>query len=57
MPKRHRLVADLARDRRVRHSDVNAEVNRAVGIESVQKATIEQLERSIEWLDRTLYGR
>ncbi|HEX3804265.1 MAG TPA: DEAD/DEAH box helicase family protein [Solirubrobacteraceae bacterium] len=55
--KRHRLVADLARDRRVRHSEVNAEVNRVIGIESVDKATIEQLERSIEWLDRTLYRR
>ncbi len=50
-------MAELARDRRVRHSEVNAEVNRALGIESVQKATVEQLERSIAWLDRTLYGR
>ncbi len=54
--KRHKLVAELARDRRVRHSDVNGEVNRAIGIETVAKATIEQLERSIEWLDRALYG-
>jgi superfamily II DNA or RNA helicase len=55
--KRHRLVADLARDRSVRHSEVNAEVNRAIGIDSVDKATVEQLERSIAWLDRTLYRR
>ncbi|HWD69849.1 MAG TPA: DEAD/DEAH box helicase family protein [Solirubrobacteraceae bacterium] len=55
--KRHKLVAELARDRRTRHSDVNAEVNRAIGIAAVPKATIEQLERSIEWLDRVLYGR
>jgi superfamily II DNA or RNA helicase len=55
--KRHKLVAELARDRCVRHSEVNAEVNRAIGIESVGKATIEQLERSIDWLDRKLYGR
>jgi len=55
--QRHRLVSDLARDRRARHSEVNAEVNRAVGIEAVDKATILQLERSIEWLDRALYGR
>jgi hypothetical protein len=55
--KRHKLVGELARDRRTRHGDVNAEVNRAIGIESVDKATIEQLERSIEWLDRVLYGR
>jgi hypothetical protein len=55
--KRHKLVAELARDRRTRHSDVNAEVNRAIGIESVGGATIEELERSIDWLDRVLYGR
>jgi hypothetical protein len=55
--QRHRLVSDLARDRRARHSDVNAEVNRALGIEAVDKATIPQLERSIEWLDRALYRR
>ena len=55
--KRHKLVGELARDRRTRHSDVNAEVNRAIGVDSVEKATIEQLERSIEWLDRVLYGR
>ena len=55
--KRHRLVADLARDRRSSHREVNAEVNRALGIESVQKATVEQLERSIDWLDGRLYGR
>ena len=54
--KRHRLVAELARDRRSRHGEVNAEVNRALGIESVDKATIEQLERSIEWLDRSVAG-
>jgi hypothetical protein len=55
--KRHKLVAELARDRRTRHSDVNAEVNRAIGIDAVGKATIEQLERSIAWLDRALYGK
>jgi superfamily II DNA or RNA helicase len=55
--KRHKLVSELARDRRIRHSDVNAEVNRAIGIDSVGKATVEQLERSIAWLDRALYGK
>ncbi len=55
--RRHKLVGELARDRRTRHSDVNAEVNRAIGIDSVDRATIEQLERSIEWLDNALYGR
>ena len=55
--KRHRLVADLARDRRSSHREVNAEVNRALGIESVQRATVEELARSIDWLDNRLYGR
>jgi superfamily II DNA or RNA helicase len=54
--KRHRLVADLARDLRSSHKEVNAQVNRTLGIDSVDKATIEQLERSIDWLDRRLYG-
>ncbi len=55
--KRHKLVGELARDRRLRHSDVNAEVNRATGIDSVGGATVEELEASIAWLDRALYGR
>jgi superfamily II DNA or RNA helicase len=55
--RRHKLVRELARDRRTRHSEVNAEVNRAIGIEAVERATIEQLERSIDWLDRVLYQR
>ena len=54
--KRHRLVADLSRDLRSSHREVNAQVNRTLGIDSVDKATIEELERSIEWLDKRLYG-
>ncbi len=54
--KRHRLVADLARDLRSSHREVNAQVNRSLGIASVDGATIEQLERSIDWLDKRLYG-
>jgi superfamily II DNA or RNA helicase len=54
--KRHRLVADLARDLRSSHKEVNAQVNRTLGIDSVDKATIEQLRRSIDWLDQRLYG-
>jgi superfamily II DNA or RNA helicase len=54
--KRHRLVADLARDLRSSHKEVNAQVNRTLGIDSVDKATIEQLQSSIEWLDQRLYG-
>jgi superfamily II DNA or RNA helicase len=54
--KRHRLVADLARDLRSSHKEVNAQVNRTLGIDAVDKATIEQLERSIAWLDNRLYG-
>jgi superfamily II DNA or RNA helicase len=54
--KRQRLVAELARDLRSSHREVNAEVNRTLGIDSVLSATIEQLERSIDWLDKRLYG-
>ncbi len=52
--QRHRLVSDLARKQRTGQRDVNAWVNRELGINAVDKATIEQLERSIAWLERKL---
>ena len=55
--KRHRLVAELARDWRTGQREVNARLNRELGIDSVAKATLEQLEHSVAWLDRKLYGR
>jgi superfamily II DNA or RNA helicase len=55
--ERHRLVSDLTRRDRTSHREVNAWLNREVGITKVQDATIEQLERSIELLERRLSPR
>jgi superfamily II DNA or RNA helicase len=52
--RRHRLVSDLARVEKLGQRDVNAWINRELGIPSVEKATLPQLERSIEWLERKL---
>jgi hypothetical protein len=52
--QRHRLVSDLARVEKLGQRDVNAWINRELGIPSVEKATLPQLERSIEWLERKL---
>lgn len=52
--QRHRLVSDLARVEKMGQRDVNAWINRDLGIPSVEKATLQQLERSIEWLERKL---
>jgi hypothetical protein len=51
---RRRLVADLGRRRGRPHAEINAWVNREVGVEKVQDATIEQLERSIDLLFEAL---
>jgi len=48
--ERARLVADLARSTRWSHREVNALVNRQVGIRSVGDATAEELERSVAYL-------
>jgi superfamily II DNA or RNA helicase len=52
--QRHRLVSDLARKHKTGQREINAWINRELGIKSVDKATIEQLERSIAWLERKL---
>jgi superfamily II DNA or RNA helicase len=51
--QRHQLVSELRRRDGLSHREINAWVNRKVGIESVDKATIAELERSVE----LLYGR
>ena len=48
--ERARLVADLARSTRWSHREVNALVNRQVGIRCVGDATAEELERSVAYL-------
>jgi len=55
--KRHRLVADLGRRERRPHREINAWLNQAIGVQRVEDATIEQLERSIELLLDALSGR
>jgi superfamily II DNA or RNA helicase len=52
--QRSRLVAELHRRDGRTHQEINAWVNRAVGLERVEQASIQQLERSIETLTREL---
>ncbi len=52
--ERSRLVGELARRNRSSHREINAWLNRAVGIERVNDATIEQLERSVAALVKEL---
>ena len=54
--KRHRLVGDLGRRDRRTHAEINAWLNRAVGIGRVEDATIEQLDKSISLLLDELSG-
>ncbi len=46
--ERHRLISELARKRRWEHRQANAWINSKVGIERVDDATIEQLQRSCD---------
>jgi superfamily II DNA or RNA helicase len=52
--ERRRLVTDLAKRSGSNHREVNAWVNREVGVGRVESASIEQLERSVETLVRAL---
>ncbi len=52
--ERSRLVAELHRRDGRSHREINAWVNRAVGVERVESANIKQLERSIEALTSEL---
>jgi len=55
--ERSRLVSELQRRDGGGHREINAWVNRAVGVDRVDKASIQQLERSIEALVRELTRR
>ena len=48
--ERHRLVAEVRRRDGSSHREINAWLNRRVGITRVEDATIEELERSVELL-------
>jgi superfamily II DNA or RNA helicase len=52
--ERSRLVGELARREKRSHREINAWLNRAVGIERVNDATIAQLERSVAALVKEL---
>ncbi|HWF49672.1 MAG TPA: hypothetical protein VG294_03415 [Solirubrobacteraceae bacterium] len=55
--ERHRLVSEVRRRDGSSHREINAWLNRRVGITSVEDATIEELERSVELLIGKLTGR
>ncbi|MGI8802654.1 MAG: DEAD/DEAH box helicase [Solirubrobacteraceae bacterium] len=48
--ERHRLVSDVRRAGGGTHQEINAWVNRALDLRSVEDATVEQLKRSVELL-------
>jgi hypothetical protein len=52
--ERSKLVAQRARATRESHREINARVNRAVGVRSVADATLEQLTKANELLRREL---
>jgi len=52
--ERSRLVAELHRHDGRSHREINAWVNRAVGVEKVEGASLKQLRRSVEALAKEL---
>ena len=55
--ERHRLVSEVRRRDGTSHREINAWLNRTVGIKSVEKATLQELERSVELLMGKLTAR
>jgi superfamily II DNA or RNA helicase len=55
--ERHRLVAELTRRDGTTHREINAWINRELGIGSVEHASLNDLERSVELLVRKLTRR
>jgi superfamily II DNA or RNA helicase len=55
--ERHRLVSEVRRRDGSSHREINAWLNKRVGITRVEDATIEELERSVELLVGKLTGR
>lgn len=55
--ERHRLVAELTRRDGSTHREINAWINRKLGIRSVEHASLDELERSVELLVSKLTGR
>jgi hypothetical protein len=48
--ERHRLVSEVRRRDGASHREINAWLNRKLGISSVEQATLSELERSVELL-------
>ncbi len=48
--RRHELVSEITRRDRCSHREVNAWINRRIGIARVDEATLPQLERSVQLL-------
>jgi superfamily II DNA or RNA helicase len=55
--ERHRLVSEVRRRDGTSHREVNAWLNRKLGITSVEQATLADLERSVELLVGKLSGK
>ncbi|HET6869817.1 MAG TPA: DEAD/DEAH box helicase family protein [Solirubrobacteraceae bacterium] len=55
--ERHRLVSELTRRDGSTHREINAWINRKLGIRSVEHATLDELERSVELLVNKLTRR
>jgi hypothetical protein len=52
--ERHRLVSELRRRDGTSHREINAWLNNRIGIQSVDKATVKQLEKSVDLLVKKL---
>ena len=48
--ERHRLVSEVRRRDGTSHQEINAWLNRKLGIASVDQATLDDLERSVDLL-------
>jgi hypothetical protein len=55
--ERHRLVSEVRRRDGTSHREINAWLNRRLGITSVDQATLADLERSVELLVSKLSRR
>ena len=55
--ERHRLVSEVRRRDGTSHREINAWLNRKLGIASVEQATLADLERSVELLVAKLSRR
>jgi superfamily II DNA or RNA helicase len=55
--ERHRLVSEVRRTGGGTHREINAWLNRTLAVRSVEEATVDQLERSVELLLGRLTGK